>query len=225
MEHRQAPATGPTDAGKDAQPLHGGLLLALLVVPLFVPPLRRWPWYLLVPLGAYLLVVAVVAPLRRTVRWNRVGRLTMPVLAATGAIIVISTSALLLYDAVFRPDLAPLSRRLPLGLPLPVAVVRVLFAACNALLEEVIFRGVLLDALAAAVGGTGAVIAQAVAFGVGHAHGYPPGGLGMVLAAVYGLMLGALRQRAGGLAAPWAAHVCADATIFWIVVTASGARS
>jgi membrane protease YdiL (CAAX protease family) len=64
------------------------------------------------------------------------------------------------------------------------------------------------------------VIGQALAFGVGHAHGYPPGPLGIGMASVYGLLQGVLRQRAGGLAAPWISHVCADATIFWLVVAA-----
>jgi membrane protease YdiL (CAAX protease family) len=207
----------PRLAEHDWQALHGGLLIALLLVPAFVRPLQHWPWYLAVPLGAYLVLVAALGPLRRTVRWNRVGRLGGAVLAATGAISAVSAAALLLYDAVFRPDLEPLSRQLPLGLPLPVPVTGLLFAVVNALLEEVIFRGVLQDALAARVGTAGAVVLQAVAFGVGHAHGYPPGTVGIGLAMVYGILLGALRHRAGGLLAPWLAHVCADATIFGIV--------
>jgi membrane protease YdiL (CAAX protease family) len=106
-----------------------------------------------------------------------------------------------------------------------VAVAGAFFSAFNALLEEVIFRGILLDALTAAIGASWAVVVQAVAFGVGHVHGYPPGPLGIALAAMYGLMLGLLRQRSGGLAAPWVAHVFADATIFWIVVTAARTAS
>jgi uncharacterized protein len=221
---RQAATATPPDAGRDLQAVHGGLLLALLAVPLLVRELQQWPWYLLVPLAAYLLVVSLVAPLRRTVRWNRVGRLRGSVLGLTAAIALISASALLLYDRIFQPDLGPLPRQLPLWLPVPVAVAGALFSVVNALLEEVIFRGILLDALVPQVGATWAVIVQAVAFGVGHAHGYPPGYVGMILAGVYGLMLGALRRSAGGLAAPWAAHVVADATIFWIVVTAGGVR-
>jgi hypothetical protein len=41
----------------------------------------------------------------------------------------------------------------------------------------------------------------------------------MVLAGIYGLVLGALRLRAGGLLAPWVALVFTDMTIFWIVAT------
>jgi hypothetical protein len=39
----------------------------------------------------------------------------------------------------------------------------------------------------------------------------------VVLASIYGLMLGMLRTWAGGLAAPVIAHIFADATIFAIV--------
>jgi membrane protease YdiL (CAAX protease family) len=222
---KQPPDAEQTDPGIACQPVHGGLLLALLVTPFFVPGLQRWPWYLLVPLSAYLLAVAVISPLRRTVGWIRLGRLRGSVLLATGAVIVIASSALLVYDALCQPDLSQLRRQVPLTLPLPAVVVGAFFSAFNALLEEVIFRGILLDALSASIGATWAVIVQAVAFGVGHAHGYPPGPIGMALAAVYGVMLGWLRQRSGGLAAPWVAHFVADATIFWIVATAGRTSS
>jgi uncharacterized protein len=221
---RQIATPEPLEPEQDLQPVHAGLFLALLAVPFFVRGLQHWPWYLLAPLSAYLLVVFAVAPLRRTVRWNRCGRLRGAVLAATGAIIVTSTSVLLLYEAFFRPDVGSLADQLPLCLPVPVIMAGALFAALNALLEEVIFRGILLDGLTSAVGGTWAVLVQALAFGVGHAHGYPPGTLGIVLAATYGLMLGVLRLRAGGLAAPWIAHVFADAAIFWIVAGAVRTR-
>ncbi len=219
LAERSTPTAPQAIPAGTSPPVHGGLLLALLVAPLFVRELRQWPWYLLAPLAAYLMVVALVPALRRTVRWNRLGVLHGWVLVATAAIVVLSGSALLLYDAVYRPDLGELKTQLPLAFPLHAAVLGALFAACNALLEEVVFRGVLLDALTSAVGPKSAVLVQAVVFGAAHARGYPPGALGMALAGVYGLMLGLLRQRSGGLAAPWVAHVFADAIIFWIVAT------
>ena len=68
LGNRQAATATPPDAGRDLQAVHGGLLLALLAAPLLVRELQRWPWYLLAPLAAYLLVVSLLAPLRRTVR-------------------------------------------------------------------------------------------------------------------------------------------------------------
>jgi len=40
----------------------------------------------------------------------------------------------------------------------------------------------------------------------------------VALAAVYGLMLGAMRLRSGGLLAPWIAHVLTDLVIFVLIV-------
>src|SRR5437868_7450952 len=90
--------TEQTDSWNAMQPVHGGLLLAFLAIPHFVHGLQRWPWYLLAPLSAYLLMVALVAPLRRTVRWNRLGRLRASVAVATAVLIVTSSSVLMVYD-------------------------------------------------------------------------------------------------------------------------------
>jgi len=59
---------------------------------------------------------------------------------------------------------------------------------------------------------------QGVLFGVIHAHGFPRGVTGMVMASAYGVALGLLRLRSGGMATSCAAHVCADATIFALLV-------
>ncbi|MFI5379048.1 MAG: CPBP family intramembrane glutamic endopeptidase, partial [Tepidisphaerales bacterium] len=184
----------------------------------FIPGLGRWPWYFLVPLLIYAAVVSLIAPMRRTVHWCKPGRLTGWPLAATAAIIVGSTLTLLTFHAIVKPDVTSLARQLPLHLPVHVAFACAAFALVNALMEEVIFRGVLLDALVSQIGVAWALVIQAVAFGIGHAQGYPPGRTGMFLAGVYGLALGVLRLKSGGLLGVWIAHIAADVTIFWIVV-------
>ena len=201
------------------QALHGGLFLALLPISSVIPDLAGWPWLLLVPLAFYGIIVCLIPPLRRSVHWIKFGNLGGKVLLATAAIIVVTSLALLWYNAQFKQDVLPLSQMLPFWLPVPVVVAGALFSILNALMEEVIFRGILLDALASQVGSKLAVVVQALAFAVGHSQGYPPGNFGMVLAGTYGLVLGLLRLWTGGLAAPWIAHVFADATIFWIVVS------
>ena len=60
-------------ASADLQAVRGGMLLALLAVPLLVPALERWPSFLLASLLAYFLIVWVLATLWRTIRWARVG--------------------------------------------------------------------------------------------------------------------------------------------------------
>jgi uncharacterized protein len=89
----------------------------------------------------------------------------------------------------------------------------------NAGAEEAAFRGILMDALIGAVGVAGAVVIQAVAFGLIHyPHGLPNGTWGAALSGVYGLMLGLIRLRAGGMIAPWIAHAGTDLTIFVLIL-------
>mmetsp|Transcript_20064 Transcript_20064/g.80037 ORF Transcript_20064/g.80037 Transcript_20064/m.80037 type:complete len:351 (+) Transcript_20064:1214-2266(+) len=118
-----------------------------------------------------------------------------------------------------------------------------LFALLNALVEELEFRGIILQALRRGsrplvsptpppsgrsatgaalidfvVGGSHATLAavalQAVLFGAQHAvGGFPNGAVGCVLVTLWGFVLGALRVAFGGLLAGYAVHVVADATI------------
>ncbi|MBY0526470.1 MAG: CPBP family intramembrane metalloprotease [Gemmataceae bacterium] len=203
--------------------IHGGLFLVLMPLLLLlgpalgIPALARWPWYFLAPLLGYALVVGAIAPLRHSVHWLRVGRLDARVLLATAGIVVLSSTALILYFVAFRPDLRALAEQLPVRSVMPVILAGALFALSNALMEEIIFRGILQDALTSQLGERTAILVQAVVFGLGHMRGYPPGEIGMVLAGIYGLMLGVVRAWTGGLGATFIAHVFADATIFWIV--------
>jgi hypothetical protein len=43
--------------------------------------------------------------------------------------------------------------------------------------------------------------------------------VGVGLATIYGLMMGVVRRRSGGLLAPWIAHVLTDVVIAGIVLT------
>jgi membrane protease YdiL (CAAX protease family) len=88
--------------------------------------------------------------------------------------------------------------------------------ALNALVEEIVLRGVLLHALAGTFGSRHAVVRlQAAAFAVFHfAAGFPNGWTGCAMTLVYGAALGYLKRWAGGLPAPWVCHLLADLTIF-----------
>jgi uncharacterized protein len=92
------------------------------------------------------------------------------------------------------------------------------FVVVNALLEEVIWRGVLQDRLAPLFGPTAAIVLQAVSFGVAHAHGVPRGVVGVILAGTWAVMLGALRRHTRGLLAPFVAHVVADVTVAVLIL-------
>ena len=199
--------------------VHAGLLCVLFALPLLIPALRPWPLYLLTPLTAYALIVIAVPPLRWGVHWLRVGRLDGAVLAWTAAVIVTSSAALVLWFVLARPDLGDLADKVPRVGPMTLIVFGAAFSLLNALMEEAAFRGVLQEALTAEWGPWWAVGLQGVLFGVIHAQGFPRGAVGMVMASVYGVALGLLRLRSGGMAASCVAHVCADATIFGLLAS------
>ena len=76
-----------------------------------------------------------------------------------------------------------------------------------------------LHALDSSLGpGVAALLWQAAAFGALHIEGFPRGWLGVGLAGIYGLFMGVIRTRAGGMFAPWIAHVFTDIVIAGIIV-------
>jgi membrane protease YdiL (CAAX protease family) len=105
---------------------------------------------------------------------------------------------------------------LPLGLLIAGGLI---FSMLNAAVEEGAYRGVILHALDRSLGpGFAALLLQALAFGAIHIRGFPRGWLGVGLASIYGLLMGVIRRRAGGMFAPWIAHVFTDVVIAGIVV-------
>ena len=124
----------------------------------------------------------------------------------------------MLWFVLARPDVSDLTDKIPHVGPMQLLLIGVIFSLANALMEEAIFRGVFQETLTAEWGPWPAVVIQGVLFGVIHIQGFPHGVEGMVMASAYGVALGWLRLRSGGMAAPCIAHVCADATIFALLV-------
>jgi membrane protease YdiL (CAAX protease family) len=206
---------------RDARAVHAALLAALLTVPHLAPVRVPWPWDLLLALGAYALLCARVPALRASVGrlWLRRGALDRALVPWIAAVVLVASAALIAWVAVFRPDVRDVRAFVPPVHPVLLVIGGVVvFPVVNALLEEVVFRGVVYDAFESVLGrGRAPLVAQAVAFGLAHWHGFPRGVVGVGMAFVYGLMLGELRRRARGLLAPVVAHVFADATIFALV--------
>jgi hypothetical protein len=89
-----------TTTDRQEMPLtHAGLALALLGGGLFVPGLLTWPFYLLIPLTLYSLIVMTFTPLRRSVTWLRVGRLDWAVWGITSMVVAVSAAALVIWFA------------------------------------------------------------------------------------------------------------------------------
>ena len=90
-------------------------------------------------------------------------------------------------------------------------------------MEELAFRGVLTDGLTVLIRRPVVVISiQAALFGLWHYKGFPGGVVGVAMVFAWGVFLGILRKRSGGMIAPLAGHICADLTIFLILFSITG---
>jgi len=197
--------------------IHGAVHLTALTVALIAMSPLRWPWYLVLPLLAYVIVVVAWPRLRRTAPRLALGRMVGWPLAVALVLAITTVVALLGFPALARPEVAGLAAGLPVAAFGSLLVAGVCFSTTNAVLEELIFRGVLWEATAAEWNRGVALGATTILFGLGHVHGYPPGPLGAVLAGVFGMALGLLRLWTGGLGLTILVHICADATIFTIL--------
>jgi hypothetical protein len=86
------------------------------------------------------------------------------------------------FHRLIHPDVRAYRAFLPVSTLGGVIVVGVVFSVSNALLEEIVFRGIFYDAIESQWGASVAVVASALIFGYGHLHGYPPGPSGAMLA-------------------------------------------
>ncbi|MBN1342422.1 MAG: CPBP family intramembrane metalloprotease [Phycisphaerae bacterium] len=199
------------------------LLCAAVLVSGWVNPWRWWPMHLLVPLAGFAVVVGVVPQLRRSIEWPGWGRFDRVTIGLSVLTVVASSGALVLWYVLARPDVGDIRAMIP---PLPrwmLPLACLVFAVVNALMEEAVWRWVLWTLLGRAIPGVGAVVAlQAASFGLYHINGFPRGWIGVAMAGLYGLFLGLIRWRSGGLLPPVVAHVFADVTIFAILVLTIG---
>ena len=145
----------------------------------------------------------------------RAGRVPVWGTAACAAVTPVGLLGWVLID---RPDLSDITGAIPAAPAWLLILGAVAFVLLNAYFEERIWRGVLQPQLGQLFTAPAAIALQAVSFGAAHAHGFPRGWMGIILAGCWGGMLGVLRARAGGLLAPVAAQVVADATIAAIVL-------
>jgi len=183
-------------------------------------PWPIWPAHLLVPLLAYGLIVVPVPALWRAARipvgaWP--ARATVWLIVVT---VVGSAIALIVWHQFLHPDLGDLLVMIPAmpALLLPLACLG--FAIVNAIIEELIWRGIIWDMLAKATSKAPLAIGlQAVSFGLFHIHGFPRGAIGVAMATVYGVFLGVIRHRTRGLGAVVVTHIFADIVIFVILIT------
>jgi uncharacterized protein len=203
----------------DWNAVHLGILLCSLTVFSVIPVTRRWPWMFLIPILLYWALLQSFQPLRLTATWLRVGRPTLPMWIAAATVAVGSAVSLLLWLNLARPDVKSQAGLIPAWSSGRLVLLGVGFALFNAAVEEMIWRGVVFDALErTGLPTVPVVLIQAVSFGVVHLHGFPSGSVGILLASAYGAILGFLRSQTRGLLVPFVAHAATDFSIFEILV-------
>jgi uncharacterized protein len=175
----------------------------------------RWQFAVPLALFAYFVTVRRTQGLPEGGWWSP-GRIPWQ---ATIFCAAVTPAGLLAWVSLFQPNIDDLLRAVP-DVPLPFLLAgAVAFALINAIGEELIWRGLFQDRLVLLFGPVAGIILQAASFGAQHAHGFPRGLTGEVLAGIWGLMLGRLRLRSGGVLAPIVVHVAADATIAAILLS------
>jgi membrane protease YdiL (CAAX protease family) len=200
--------------------VHGGIFLAAWLFTAQCCPTLLWPLFLVLPLAIYACVVSACLLLRQTIPRLSAGRLTPTRVAVAVGLSLLTTIALLVYQHFEKPDVNVAAAAIPVAAFGSILLAGACFSIINAILEELIFRGLIYEAIATEWTNSFAVVVTSVVFGVCHLRGYPPGPLGAVMAGLYGLALASMRWWCGGLALAIACHISADATIFYILATA-----
>ena len=187
--------------------------LVLFRVPYF-------PLVLAFALLGYAAIVRGVPWLRGTATWVRWGSFDATVCVLCVGSWLLAGVALLSWYRLLQPNIADIVKAFVPALPLGLLIAGgLIFSMVNAAVEEGAYRGVILHALDRSLGpGFAALLLQALAFGAIHIRGFPRGWLGVGLACIYGVFMGVIRRRAGGMFAPWIAHVCTDVVIAGIVL-------
>jgi membrane protease YdiL (CAAX protease family) len=197
--------------------IHGGLFFAIYIIATAVLPLLAWPWFLVLPVFVYGGIVSIVGPLWRTAPRLSIGGMGGRPLASAAGVALATSCVLVGFQTAIHPDVKSLAAKLPANWFGNLLLAGICFSVVNAVMEEIIFRGLLWELVSEEWNKGTALGVTAVLFGLCHLQGYPPGPIGALMAAMYGVALGALRWWTGGLGLPIACHVCADATIFYIL--------
>jgi uncharacterized protein len=177
-----------------------------------------WPFGFVAPLVAYLSLYWRWPRFRTSVSWLVLGKFTKRATAWMVPTVLISSGALLAWVFLFRPDLSDLARMVPPGGTTALIGVGIAFSILNATWEELIFKGIAWNSLQLVFTRDWQInMVQSVLFGIAHAGGFPRGRVGILMATLYGFMLGIIRKESGGLLVPIVTHVFADATIFVVL--------
>jgi membrane protease YdiL (CAAX protease family) len=179
--------------------------------------------FFIIPLAIYAVIIRLFPSIRNRSRWFYVGQIDKFTWLGGLAIAILSVLGLYLWTIIAKPDLSDLQALIPHQSLAALLIVGFGFAIVNSFVEESIYRGLLWTAFGNAFGNIIIVnLLQAAIFGIAHLQGFPRGAIGVVMAFVYGLLLGWIRRRSGGLLAPIIVHFVADMTLYFILMRMTG---
>ena len=195
----------------------GIFCLVCVLLTLLGMPSQIW---ITLALVFYWVTCKTVKWLKDVLEWLKRGEFPGEVLLLTGFTIFASVAALIIWFQATDPDISDIFGTYVPDWNTPTLLLGgVLFSLINAALEEGAYRGVIMHALERAIGfGYSSLFIQAAAFGLLHIHGFPRGWIGVGLAFVFGLLMGIIRRRSGGMLGPWIAHTGVDLVIVCMVV-------
>lgn len=195
------------------------LLVDLLFAAVAVGVLGLWPVPAAIAVAAAWWLSGRGAGGHRWSPWLRRGRWTRDLPWLVAGTVAVTAAALLAWQRLFDGTLPQAYLDVAAGRPWgAILLAGLAFSLLNAAVEEIVFRGVLLSALSQVLAVRAAVLLQALAFGLLHLHGVPSGAVGMVMAGMWGLLLGIMRLRSRGLLAPYVSHIAADVTIVLLML-------
>ena len=200
--------------------VHFNILLLLNFLTDLYPHLPGYPFSRLTHLVLYGYAVAMIPALRGTVGWVRLGKMTGKIWFASATVVCLGVLILVVWARENSTDFSRYANLLPNALIGVLLLYGVAFAAFNAALEEIIWRGVMMEALDSAFGaGYCSVIIQAASFGVAHYRaGFPNKLSGAMLTFLGGLILGLIRRKSRGLFGSWLVHFIGDMTAFSLIL-------
>lgn len=214
-------------ARRDVYTMHFNIFLIFCYLMNWFPHFANYPFSQLTSLLLYGYTVMVIPSLRQSVGWIRVGKFDASIWRLIAIASVLSCAALVAWVKWSGPDLSRFSGMLPSGrAPGMLLLNGLLFVAFNAAEEEIIWRGVMMEALDSAFGaGVLSIVIQAASFAAVHyLNGFPNGVSGSLIVFACGFMLGIIRRKSKGIVACWLAHMASDILIYCMVWHFVGSR-
>lgn len=166
-------------------------------------------------MAAYIYILFWLPDFRKTINWWHWGKISKRTWLAAGVFMAGYGIFTWWYLGCFAPP--KLAAIVPAGYSNAALLAYVIVApALNALLEEIFWRGVMLQALDSIKSVAKlALVVQAVHFGIAHYRGpFFAGWAGVIGATILGVCMGLARRKTGGMFLPWAVHFLCDLVIF-----------